>query len=230
VSQAQPSAPPLRAVLFDLDGTLVDSAPDLTGTVNDMREHRGLRPLPYVVLRPGCGSGARGMLALGLGITPACDGFDALRTEFLALYAQRLLRHTTIFAAVPAMLTALEAAGLAWGIVTNKARHLAEPLALGLDLLPRAGTLVGGDCTPHTKPHPAPLLEAARRLQVAPAACVYLGDDLRDMQAARAAGMGALAAAWGYLGPGHDPAQWSADAVLNSPAELMTALQSRRVA
>lgn len=221
---------PAQVILFDLDGTLVDSAPDLTGTVNDMREARGLRPLPYAALRPGCGSGARGMLALGLQRHPADTDYEALRQEFLALYAQRLLRHTVLFEAVAPMLTALDAAGWRWGIVTNKARHLAQALVQALDPLPGAAALVGGDCTPHTKPHPAPLLEAARRLQVAPATCLYVGDDLRDMQAARAAGMGALAAAWGYLGPGHDPHHWPADAVLHSPAELLPLLQSRHLA
>jgi N-acetyl-D-muramate 6-phosphate phosphatase len=220
----------LRVVLFDLDGTLVDSAPDLTGTVNDMRVVRGLEPLPYAALRHGCGSGARGMLALGLQRQPADADYESLRQEFLALYAQRLLRHTALFDTVPPMLAALEAAGLRWGIVTNKARHLAQALVQALSPLPGAATLVGGDCTPHTKPHPASLLEAARRLQVAPRHCVYVGDDLRDMQAARAAGMGALAAAWGYLGPGHDPADWAADAVLRTPAELWPHLQSRHLA
>jgi phosphoglycolate phosphatase len=219
----------LQLVLFDLDGTLVDSAPDLTGTVNDMRVARGLRPLPYTALRPGCGSGARGMLALGLQRQPGDADYEALRQEFLARYAQRLLRDTALFEAVPAMLAALEGAGLRWGIVTNKARHLAHALVHALSPLPSAATLVGGDCTPHTKPHPAPLLEAARRVAVAPQACIYVGDDLRDMQAARAAGMGALAAAWGYLGPGQDPADWPADAVLRTPADLWPHLQSRRL-
>jgi 2-phosphoglycolate phosphatase len=230
-----PGAPVvLRAVLFDLDGTLVDSAPDLTGTVNDMRLARGLGTLPYAALRPGCGSGARGMLALGLQRRPGDADYESLRSEFLALYAQRLLRHTVLFQAVPGMLAALDAAGLPWGIVTNKARHLAQVLVQALAPLPGAATLVGGDCTPHPKPHPAPLLEAARRMRVDPRHCVYVGDDLRDMQAARAAGMGALAAAWGYLGspddPGHDPRHWPADAVLPTPMDVLGALQSRPLA
>lgn len=215
----------VRAVLFDLDGTLIDSAPDLAGTANEMRADRGLHPLPLTALRPHCGSGARGMLGAGLGITPADSNYAELRIEFLARYERRMLRETHPFAAALPLLRALEERGLGWGIVTNKSLRLAEPLCHALGLLPRAAVLVGGDSTPHVKPHPAPLLEAARRLELPPSACVYVGDDPRDMQAGRAAGMPVLAAAWGYLGEGEDPAQWHAQALLPDPDALLQWLE-----
>lgn len=217
--------PQVAAVLFDLDGTLVDSAPDLAGTANDMRGLRGLQPLPYEALRPHAGSGARGMLGAALGLKPGVPGYEAHRLEFLAHYQARLLRESAVFAAVPHLLQVLVAATMPWGIVTNKALRLAVPLAQGLGLLGHGGVLVGGDSTPHTKPHPAPLLEAARRLAVAPQACIYVGDDERDMQAALAAGMLPVAAAWGYLGPDADVSTWGAHAVLNQPSELLQFLE-----
>ena len=215
----------ISAVLFDLDGTLVDSAPDLAGTANDMLQRRSREPLPYAQLRLHAGSGARGMLGAAFGIAPGQDGYEALRDEFLAHYATRLLQETTAFEHALRMLESLDERGLPWGIVTNKSLHLAAPLATALGLLPGAAALIGGDSTPHTKPHPAPLLEAARRLGVAPEACVYVGDDPRDVKAGRAAGMGTLAAAWGYLGPGEPPEAWGADAVIGHPAELLQWLE-----
>ncbi len=216
---------PVRAVLFDLDGTLADSAPDLAGTANDMRALRGLGPVPYPELRCMAGSGARGMLARAFGIAPEQAGYGALRDEFHDLYGQRMLREAALFANVLHLLTELEMLGLHWGIVTNKAMRFADPLASALGLWPRAGVLVAGDTTPHTKPHPAPLLEAARQLSTPAECCVYVGDDVRDMHAARAAGMGAIAAAWGYLGPGGVPHEWAADAVIDTPAKLLQTLK-----
>ena len=213
----------VRAVLFDLDGTLVDSAPDLAGAANDLRARHGLPALPYETLRPMVGAGARGMVGVAFGRAPGDDGFDVLREAFLARYAERMLQETALFSAVGRVLDALDTAGLAWGIVTNKHGRFAEPIVQALGL--RARTLVCGDTTPHAKPHPAPLLEAARRLALAPAACVYVGDDLRDMQAGRAAGMPVLAAAWGYLGNGEAVHDWGADAVLQGPDDLLNWLQ-----
>jgi phosphoglycolate phosphatase len=161
------------------------------------------------------------MVGAAFGARPGDAGYENLRARFLHLYGGRLLRETTVFAEVWTVVDALEAAGLRWGIVTNKAEHLALQVAGGLGLHPRAGVLVGGDTTPHAKPHPAPLLEAARRLGVAPARCVYVGDDHRDMLAGRAAGMAPLAAAWGYLGAGEPVHAWGADAVLDAPAQLL---------
>lgn len=225
-ASASPSLGQARvaAVLFDLDGTLVDSAPDLAGAANDLRALRGLHALPYESLRCHAGAGARGMLAAAFALQPGAPGFETLRDEFLAHYATRLLRLTRCFPATPSLLAALEARRLPWGIVTNKASALAEPLVQALGLQARA-VMVAGDTTAHTKPHPAPLLEAARRLGVPPAACVYVGDDERDIIAGRAAGMATLAAAWGYLGPGHDPRLWAADAVLEEPMSLLQWLE-----
>jgi len=217
-------APLPRLVLFDLDGTLVDSAPDLAGTANDMRSARGLAPLPYEALRPHAGSGARGMLGAAFAVAPGASAYEPLRDEFHARYEQRMLSATRVFDAVWPLLDTLESHGLAWGIVTNKALRFAEPLTAALGLAQRAAVLIGGDSTPHTKPHPAPLLEAARRVAVETARCVYVGDDARDMRAGRAAGMRTLAAAWGYLGVGADLDAWEADAVAGAPTEVLKAL------
>jgi phosphoglycolate phosphatase-like HAD superfamily hydrolase len=197
--------PRLRAVLFDLDGTLVDSAPDLAGTANDMLLARGREPLPSERLRAHAGSGARGMLGAAFGLRPGDADY-------------------AVFAEGWAVLDAVEARGVRWGIVTNKSLRFAEPMTRALGLAARAAALVGGDSTPHTKPHPAPLLEAARRLGLEPSACAYVGDDERDMIAGRAAGMWTIAAAWGYLGPGADPQAWPADEVAAGPAALAAGL------
>lgn len=215
----------VRAVLFDLDGTLADSAPGLADATNDMLQARGLPVLPLAALRPAVGSGARGMVGTAFGLAPGQPGFEALRDEFLDRYALRLLEKTRVFDEVPAVLAALEAAGLPWGIVTNKARRFADPMARALGLVPRTPVLVTGDSTPHTKPHPAPLLAAAQLLALAPGDCVYVGDDARDMQAGRAAGMATAAAAWGYLGHGARLEDWSADVVLSGPMALLQSLE-----
>lgn len=210
-----------RVVLFDLDGTLVDSAPDLAGAGNEMRLQRGLPALPYEQLRPMVGSGARGMVGVALQVTPGDPEFATLRDEFLARYEARLTRESRIFDAVVPVLSALDSAAIRWGIVTNKVARYTHPVVQGLGLASRAAVVICGDSTPHSKPHPAPLLEAARRLGVAPDECVYVGDDLRDVQAGRAAGMRTIAAAWGYLGLGEPIGAWNADAVIDSPGELL---------
>ena len=213
-----------RAVLFDLDGTLIDSAPDLAGAGNDMREARGLAPYPLSHYRPMVGSGARGMVGRAFGVGPQDEGFAALRDEFLQRYETRMTRDTHIFADVPPMLDQLDANAIPWGIVTNKATRFSDPLARALGLLPRAATLVCGDTTPHAKPHPEPLLEAARRIGIDPVDCMYVGDDLRDVQAGRAAGMLTVAVHWGYLGEGEAIDAWGADHLLQSPADLLKLL------
>jgi N-acetyl-D-muramate 6-phosphate phosphatase len=211
----------IDAVLFDLDGTLIDSAPDLAGAANDLRLQHGLAPLPYGDLRPMAGAGARGMVGVAFGAGPGDPSFNNLREAFLARYEQRLLQETVIFASVLPVLAALDAAAMRWGIVTNKVMRFTQPVVAGLGLQVRAAALIGGDSTPHAKPHPEPLLEAARRIGVEPGRCVYVGDDLRDVLAGRAAGMVTLAAGWGYLGQGEAIEQWGADAVILEPAALL---------
>jgi phosphoglycolate phosphatase len=208
----------LRAVLFDLDGTLIDSAPDLAGACNEMRVERGLVPLPYAELRRMVGSGARGMVGASFGVAPGDAGYEALRDEFLARYEARMTRETKVFEAMLPVLAWLAEHGTPWGIVTNKATRFAAPLVSWLGL--GAATLVCGDTVAQAKPHPAPLLEAARRLAVAPAECVYVGDDRRDVDAGRAAAMRTVVAAWGYLGAGDAPATWGADHLVERPDEL----------
>ena len=210
-----------QAVLFDLDGTLVDSAPDLAGAGNEMRVHRGLPELPLSRFRPMVSSGARGILGIALQVTPQDESFAELRDEFLERYARRLTRESRVFEEMHPVLEALEARALRWGIVTNKATLYTMPVVEGLALARRAAVVICGDTTPHAKPHPAPLLEAARRLGVAPAACVYVGDDERDVQAGRDAGMRTVAAAWGYLGQGAPVSEWRADAVIDRPEQLL---------
>lgn len=211
----------VRTVLFDLDGTLIDSAPDLAGTANAMRSVRGLAPVPYPALRRMVGAGARGMIGAAFGIAPGEEGFEALRDEFLARYAETLLQHTQVFEPMRPVLERLEAQGLCWGVVTNKAQRFTLPVIAGLGLDRRAAVVVCGDTTPHSKPHPEPLLEAARRLGVAPDTCVYVGDDLRDVQAGRSAGMATVVAGWGYLGDGEPVHAWGADAVIEEPTQLL---------
>lgn len=211
----------VRAVLFDLDGTLVDSAPDLAGAANQMRGARGLADLPYAQLRPMVGTGARGMLGVALGVTPSAPDYEALKHEFLDLYERRMLQETRVFAAVVGLLDALRERELPWAIVTNKAERFALPLTEALGLQRGAVAVIGGDTTPHAKPHPAPLLEAARRAGVAAEHCVYVGDDERDIVAGRAAGMRTVAVAWGYLGQGAPIHEWGADLTIESPQALL---------
>jgi 2-phosphoglycolate phosphatase len=212
---------PCEAVLFDLDGTLIDSAPDLAGAANDLRTLHGMPQLAFEALRPMVGAGARGMVGAAFGVKPGEAQFEALRDAFLARYAQRLLERTQVFDAMLPVLRALESTGVRWGIVTNKAARFTEPIVDGLALRTRASALVCGDTTAHSKPHPAPLLEAARQLGLQPPRCAYVGDDLRDVVAGRAAGMATLVASWGYLGDGPPLHEWGADAILGTPADLL---------
>ena len=219
-----PGAEGLRAVLFDLDGTLVDSAPDLGAAVDKMRVDRGLQSYPLERYRPMAGAGARGMLGEGFGMTPEHPDFVSMREEFFVNYESCMTQRTAAFAGVPEMLSALQQRGLRWGVVTNKAERFALPLTRAMALFDTAGAVVAGDTTPHAKPHPAPLLEAARRMGLQPTECLYVGDDERDIVAGLAAGMGTVAATYGYLGSKSDVAAWGAHAAINSPLELLQVL------
>jgi len=217
----------MRGVLFDLDGTLIDSAPDLAGAANRLRSDHGLEPLPLELLRPMVGSGARGMVGVAFGAVPGEPQFESLRDAFLAHYERGLLEKTHPFDGIAAMLSALEAAGIPWGIVTNKATRFTTPIVAGLGLVQRAAVVVCGDTTPYAKPHPEPLLHAARAMGLAPQDVVYVGDDLRDAQAAQAAGMAMVVATWGYLGLGEPAHSWGADALVDAPAQLLDWLRAR---
>jgi phosphoglycolate phosphatase len=208
-------------VLFDFDGTLADTAADLSRALNHVRASRGLPDLPIEKLRPHASAGVRGLLGAGMGILPEHADFKTLRELFLKHYAEELCVDTRLFPGMDELLVALEARGLRWGIVTNKSTNLTRLLVKALGLEARAACVVCGDTTPHLKPNPASLLYAAKELALAPQACVYLGDDLRDVQAARSAGMSAVAVEWGY---GEGLAGWQADAVIARPMDLIARL------
>lgn len=210
----------LRAVLFDLDGTLADTAPDMARTVNAMRAARSLPPVPLEAVRPFVSQGARGMIGAAFGVKPDHGEFAAMREEFLAIYAENLCVDTRLFPEMDELLDLLDDRGLAWGVVTNKFERLARSVIDGLGIGARSAVLVGGDTCERAKPFPDPLLHAASVLSLAPSAVLYVGDDERDVQAARAAGMPVLAAGYGYLGDGPAPSRWGADAVVDSPAGI----------
>lgn len=216
-----PAFAQVRAVLFDLDGTLIDSAPDLGAAVDKMRTDRGLPPLPLQRYRPMAGAGARGMLGEAFGISPEHPEFELLREEFFDNYQACMTERTQAFEGVPQLLQELQQRSLPWGVVTNKSTRFATPLTQQMPLFATMQTVICGDTTPHAKPHPEPLLEAARRLGVAPQHCIYVGDDARDIQAGHAAGMGTVAACYGYLGQEQNPNTWGAHAVIYSPLELL---------
>ena len=214
----------IQAVLFDLDGTLIDSAPDLGAAADKMRTDRGLEPLPLERYRPMAGAGARGMIGVAFGLTPEDVGYGQLREEFMSNYERCMTERTQAFVGVADLIEQLLRRDLAWGVVTNKIERFTLPLTRALPLFASARTIVGGDTTPHPKPHPAPLLEAARRLELTPERCLYVGDDERDIVAGRAAGMGTVAAVYGYLGRQADVTVWGAHAHINSPVELLQLL------
>lgn len=213
----------VQAVLFDLDGTLADTAPDLTYALNRVRGARGLPPLPLAATRPVASQGARGLIGAGFSIHPGDPGYDALRDEFLAVYAENLCRETRLFAGIPELLDRLEARALPWGVVTNKAERFTFPLLDLLKVRSRSACVIGGDTTGRIKPHPDPLLAASRAIGLAPQSCIYLGDDRRDVEAGHAAGMKTAIAKWGYLN-GQDPENWNADHMFEAPRDLLQIL------
>ena len=211
----------IQAVLFDLDGTLADTAQDLAGALNRLRAEHRMAPLPPELTRPHTSGGARGLLKVGFDLDPVDERYLPLRDRFLDFYEQALCVHTQLYAGMAELLGELERRTIAWGIVTNKPRRFTDPLVRELRLHTRAACVVSGDTTSKPKPAPDPLLHAAQVIRIAPAACLYVGDDLRDVQGARAAGMPVVAAGWGYLGVDCDPLSWDADAVLAHPAQIL---------
>lgn len=210
----------IDAVLFDLDGTLADTAADLGAVLNRLRSEAGQAPLPAATIRPHVSKGVRGLLGIGFALEPGDDGYAELHQRFLAYYGDSLCVATSLFEGVPGLLASLEAEGIKWGVVTNKTSRYTLPVMEALGLGRRAACIVSGDSSPRPKPAADPLLLASTLAGALPARCLYVGDDLRDMQAARAAGMGAIAAAWGYLGDGLPLDAWGADAIIQSPGDL----------
>ncbi|MCA3219772.1 MAG: phosphoglycolate phosphatase [Burkholderiales bacterium] len=213
-----------RLVLFDLDGTLADTAPDLAATANRMREVRGLAPLPYAELRPLASHGARGLIGRALGVGPDDARFGELREEFFVTYERALCVHSRLFEGMQAVLARIEAAGR-WGIVTNKMARFTAPLIEQLGLSNRAACVVSGDTTAHAKPHPAPLLHALSLCGAVAGDAIYVGDDLRDVQAGAAAGLRTVAVRYGYLGEGLPIEQWGADVIVDTPLRLLALIE-----
>ncbi|ABF07596.1 phosphoglycolate phosphatase [Cupriavidus metallidurans] len=209
------------AVFFDLDGTLADTAPDLAAAANRLVIKHGMLPVAYERLRPVASHGARGLLGVAFGKRPEDPEFPALRDAFLDYYEADIAVHTRLFEGMDQVLAQLESTGIRWGIVTNKIARFTVPLVNAIGLTPRASAVVSGDTTPYAKPHPAPLLRAAELSGVAPGRCIYVGDDLRDIQAGQAAGMTTVAAAYGYCGEAEPPETWGADYLIRHPAELL---------
>jgi phosphoglycolate phosphatase len=212
-------------ILFDFDGTLADTAPDLGAAANRQRIRAGLEPLPLEVLRPYSSAGARGLLRCALNLMPTDEAYEAHRVQFLKDYEAAMTVDTCLFDGVPELLAQIKDEGMAWGIVTNKATYLATPIVQALGLAQDCAVLVCGDTTAHSKPHPLPLLHAAQQAGYDVERCLYVGDDLRDIQAAQAAGMPSIAAAYGYCGPEHPPETWQADHCAYSAREMWPAIQ-----
>jgi phosphoglycolate phosphatase len=210
-----------RCVLFDLDGTLLDTAPDLASALNAVRAGEGLPSMPFEQIRPYVSNGARALILLGFGGDDRDPQFEVRRRRLLDNYRDNLCVHTRLFDGMAEVLDGIEAAGASWGVVTNKPGWLTDPLMAQSGLAARAACIVSGDTLPQRKPHPAPLLHAAAQAGIPPTDCVYVGDARRDATAAHAAGMAMLAAGYGYIEPDEDPQSWGADAVVREPAELL---------
>lgn len=217
----------IHGVLFDLDGTLVDSAPDLAAAVDKLRTDRGLPALPLERYRPMVGAGARGMLGVAFGMQPDHPEFEAHRDEFFVNYAACLTTRTQPFPGVNELIQGLVQRRMPWGVVTNKSTRFTQPLTSDMPIFSTAAAIISGDTTAHAKPHPEPLLEATRRMGLDPRRCVYVGDDKRDIVAGLAAGMLTVAALYGYLGEHHDAASWGAHAAVQDARELIPLLLGR---
>jgi len=211
-----------QLILFDLDGTLVDTAPDLGLALNMQRERHGLPPLPQDKIRPHASHGSKGLLALGFGLTPEDARFARMRHEYLALYDEVFMQSPVLFDDIPEVLTAIENKGLRWGVVTNKPRRFSEPLLKSIKLDSRSACLVCGDDAARAKPHPDTLLMACIQTETKPTDCMYVGDAERDIHAGQAAGMHTVVALYGYIDATDKPQEWGADALINTPAELLS--------
>jgi len=218
------TADAVRAVLFDLDGTLADTARDLGGALNRLLVEEGRTALPLAQVRPHVSGGARALIRCGFGLVPEDPGYEALRQRFLDQYSSAICVDTVLFDGVAHLLDGLEQRGIAWGVVTNKSERFAASVIAALGLSDRCNCLVGGDTAPRPKPAPDPLLLACERIGVAPASTLYVGDDLRDVQAGKAAGAGTVAVAWGYLGDDLPIDQWQADWIIETPPDLFRLL------
>lgn len=214
----------IKAVLFDFDGTLADTAPDLGHALNRQRTARGLSELSIAQIRPQASAGSRGLLGLGFDIKPGDEGYESMRDEFLAFYTQRLCHDTCLFPGVDELLDQLEKRNIPWGIVTNKPARFAHPLIQILGLAHRLACVICGDEITNTKPHPEPLLTASVKMAISPSHCIYLGDDIRDVQASLAAGMQPIVARYGYLGSEQSPETWGASYLIDHPEELLAYL------
>lgn len=214
-----------KLVLFDFDGTLADTAPDLGAAANVLRTRRGLPELPLEVYREYASHGARGLLKRGLDLTPEHPEFETARDEFLTEYEQGMTQRTTLFPGIKELLAGLQENGYTWGIVTNKVEYLAVPLVVHLGLYRHCAITVGGDTTAHPKPHPAPLLHAAEKTGFAPHDAIYIGDDQRDIIAGRAAGMATVVAAYGYCGQDTALHSWDATAIAERPDQLWSVIE-----
>lgn len=214
----------IKAVLFDLDGTFADTAPDLAAALNHTRAARNLPPLPLDIVRPQASHGSRGLLRLGFGIEPDAPDYDALRDIFLDYYERNICVHTRLFPGMAELITELERRGIQWGIVTNKPHRYTVPLMQALGYAERAACLISGDTCTQAKPHPDPLLKACDLLGASPQQCLYLGDDLRDIQAANAAAMPGIIARYGYMSDDAILENWQARGSINNPMELIAHL------
>jgi phosphoglycolate phosphatase len=221
MTESKSAVSPFHGVFFDLDGTLADTAPDLVAATNQLLIARNLAPKPYELLRPHASAGARGLLHGAFGITPEHPDFIDLRDEFYLNYEKALLVHSKLFDGMDDLLKAMEEANLPWGIVTNKSERFTNPLTNLMGLRERAVSTVSGDTTPHAKPHPEPILHAARIANIDPTKSIYVGDDIRDVIAGKAAGMLTVAAAYGYCGCKEPPEVWGADYLIHHPLDLL---------
>ncbi len=212
----------IRTVLFDLDGTLADTAPDLGFALNRLLHEHDRAPLPDAQIRPEASHGARALIKLGFGLDPHDAGFEALRSRFLALYRQHICRHTVLFPGIAALIGALVERGLRWGVVTNKPAAFTDALIARLPHCDTAACIVSGDTTANSKPHPEPILYACTQTDSRPEECLFVGDAQRDIEAGRRAGTKTLVALFGYLGPRDEPYTWGADGLVASPAEILT--------